>query len=154
MCDYSLHAIQNRLAVAGEHLRVHRFQTGSIGLAAPPPEITDSTTEAKEGFWRKIFRMATEPRVPECAVCIPPGARLILHDISDRMQRDLRVSCSEEVTFTQLTARENSYRDAVRFSRGETVLLQHLHPGQRVHVISVASSEDEYPMPVLEELNA
>ena len=35
MCDYSLAGIPNRLAVEGEELAVHRFPTGSIGLASP-----------------------------------------------------------------------------------------------------------------------
>lgn len=151
MCDYSLHAIQNRLAVSGEQLRVHRFETGSIGLAAPPPEITNGSKEAKVGLWRKIFQ--SKRALPECAVCIPPGARLMVHDISDRMQRDLRVESSEEVTFTQLTARENTYRDAIRFRGGAAVLLQHLTPGQRVEVITLSNAEEEVLSPILEEVH-
>ena len=34
MCDYSLHGIKNRLANEGEHLFVHKFHTGSKGLAS------------------------------------------------------------------------------------------------------------------------
>ena len=34
MCDYSLLAIPNRLAVSGEELIVHRFEAGSVGLAS------------------------------------------------------------------------------------------------------------------------
>ena len=30
MCDYSLMAIPNRLAVSGEDLVVHRFEAGSV----------------------------------------------------------------------------------------------------------------------------
>lgn len=150
MCDYSLHAIQNRLAVTGERLIVHRFQTGSIGLAAPPKEIECNSKEGKVGFWRKIFQ--SKQTVPECAVCIPPGARLIVHDITERMQRDLRVTCEEEVTFTQLSARENTYRDAIRFGSGAAVLLQHLTPGQRVEVVTLANAEEEMPSPILEEI--
>ena len=33
MCDYSLAGLPNRLAVEGEQLVVHRFQTGAMGLA-------------------------------------------------------------------------------------------------------------------------
>ncbi len=35
MCDYSLMAIRNRLAVEQEDLVAHRFPTGSMGLASP-----------------------------------------------------------------------------------------------------------------------
>ena len=34
MCDYSLMAIPNRLAVSGEQLVVHRFEAGMVGLAS------------------------------------------------------------------------------------------------------------------------
>ena len=34
MCDYSLCGIPNRLAVEGEELVVHRFSTGSMGMAS------------------------------------------------------------------------------------------------------------------------
>ena len=34
MCDYSLMAIPNRLAVSGEELIVHRFEAGAVGLAS------------------------------------------------------------------------------------------------------------------------
>jgi hypothetical protein len=34
MCDYSLMAIPNRSAVSGEELVIHRFETGSVGLAS------------------------------------------------------------------------------------------------------------------------
>jgi hypothetical protein len=34
MCDYSLHGIKNRLADEGEQLFIHRFHTGSKGLAS------------------------------------------------------------------------------------------------------------------------
>ena len=34
MCDYSLMAIPNRVAVSGDELVVHRFQTGTVGLAS------------------------------------------------------------------------------------------------------------------------
>ncbi len=35
MCDYSLHGFSNRLAVEGEQLLLHRFPTGTLGLASP-----------------------------------------------------------------------------------------------------------------------
>lgn len=34
MCDYSLHGIKNRLATEGEQLFIHKFHTGSKGLAS------------------------------------------------------------------------------------------------------------------------
>ena len=34
MCDYSLHCIKTRLANEGEQLFIHKFHTGSKGLAS------------------------------------------------------------------------------------------------------------------------
>lgn len=152
MCDYSLHAVENRLAVQGERLVVHRFRSGSIGMA-PAPEATETMNPtARTGFWRNFFRWDAKPDRPVCAVCIPPGAKLLLHSVPARLQRRAGVGELEGVTFTQLTARENTYRDAVRFHNGFTVLLQQLQPGQIVEVLSLSSEETLEP--TLEEVAA
>jgi len=137
MCDYSLHGINNRLAVDGEQLVVHRFRTGSIGMAAE----TDIRPEnnAPKRPWHWLF--GRPQRMADCAVCIPPGAKLALRDIPVRIQRELGVSATEDVVFTQLTAETNTYRDAVRFSNGSELLLQRLDPGQHVEVVCVSPVE-------------
>jgi hypothetical protein len=152
MCDYSLHAVRNRLAVQGEHLIIHRFQTGCLGMA-PVPEASE-VPQVKIGFWRKFFCLEGEVRSAECAVCIPPGARLLLHNIPAALQRRAKAGETEGVTFTQITARENAYRDAVRFESGLTVLLQYLKPGQLVEVLSLGSEETASPEQNLEEILA
>src|SRR5712691_10210136 len=81
MCDYSLAGVPNRLAVEGEQLVVHRFSTGSVGLASPCSSLSSKETPA---------------------VCIPPGARLRLRDIPQALQ--LGLNATEEVTFVQLSA--------------------------------------------------
>ena len=63
MCDYSLAGIPNRLATEGEQLMVYRFSTGARGLTSPNASLWR--------FWSK--------QTP--AVCVPPGARLLLNDI-------------------------------------------------------------------------
>jgi hypothetical protein len=144
MCDYSLHHFSNRLAVEGEQLLVHRFPTGTLGLASPfdlwtPEEPSDQTTA---GWWSRIKNwliLSDEKSVP--AVCIPPGAQLVLRDIPQCLQRQLGVGEEEEVTFVQLGADAYSYRDAVRFNNGREVLLQKLAEGQRVDVLCLASVE-------------
>jgi hypothetical protein len=131
MCDYSLMAISNRLAVEGEELVVHRFCAGSLGLqaASTPPQ----------GFWGSIKNLFSSAQLP--VVCVPPRARLILRDIHASLQTDLGVGPTEEVVFTQITATENSYRDAVRFRNGKQVLVQKLRRGQRVRVLDLSSAE-------------
>ena len=125
MCDYSLMAVPNRLAREGEELVSHRFPTGSLGLAVPADVQRTPAPTARRSFWaafKEFFQPAETAAV--CAVCIPPGARLLLEDIALRLQTELGVRAAEEVTFTQITASAHSYRDAVRFANGREVRLQ------------------------------
>jgi hypothetical protein len=123
MCDYSLAGIPNRLAVEGEQLMVYRFSTGARGLTSP-----------EGGRW--LWWSKQKP-----AVCVPPGARLLLHDIPKSLQRQFNVQADEEVTFVQRSAQAYEYRDAVRFGNGREVLLQWLGCGQHVEVLSLCSAE-------------
>ncbi len=130
MCDYSLMGIPNRLAREGEDLVVHEFWTGSRGL-------TPCTSLTNAGVVKRLFgNLQSE----EVAVCIPPGARLLLNDIPKDVQESFTVGASEEVIFTQLTATANAYRDAVRFANGREILLQRLSIGQRVRVLQLSLS--------------
>lgn len=85
-------------------------------------------------------------RVPEtprlCAVCVPPGARLLLLGIPERIRRELGVSAAQSVTFVQLHADENSYRDAVQFASGRTVLVQQLAAGQTARVLALTTEPE------------
>jgi hypothetical protein len=78
---------------------------------------------------------------PAGCVYVPPGARLLLRDISANLQRQLDVQATEEVTFVQLSAEAYEYRDAVRFRNGREVLLQRLKRGQRVKVLSLCCAD-------------
>jgi hypothetical protein len=139
MCDYSLMGVPNRLANEGEDLVVHRFRTGSIGLISD----TDLPQVKTTGPWptlKGLFGGSASPQAT--AVCIAPGARLLLKDIPEEMQRWMKVNPSEEVVFTQVTAEVNTYRDAVRFGNGAEVLLQRLREGQRVKVLQLSLSNE------------
>jgi hypothetical protein len=145
MCDYSLMAVPNRLAQEGEELVAHRFPTGSLGLAAPGDlkRVMDPPAPARRSFWVSVRDFFNPPKAePVPAVCIPPGARLRLHDIPARLQQDLAVGPIEDVTFTQISAAVNSYRDAVRLPNGREVRLQELREGQRVKVLDLSMAED------------
>ncbi len=146
MCDYSLMSVPNRLAVEGEPLVVHRFQTFAIGLASAA-EIAAHPTEPHEprkgrGGWLSALKFTPSPAEAVCAVCIPPGARLLLRDIPEWMQRGYQVGEVEGVTFTQISATVYHYRDAVRFANGREVLLQRLEEGQRVEVLCLSMREE------------
>ena len=147
MCDYSLMSLPNRLAEEGDHLVVHRFPTGTIGLVAAkiePPE----TPPQPQNWWWKVIEWLREPDdSTPCVVCIPPGARLVLRDITPAMQHELSVGSSAIVTFTHIGVQQNTHRDAVRFVTGQELLLQKLTPGQRADVLSLSLAEDSRPMP-------
>jgi hypothetical protein len=85
------------------------------------------------------------------AVCVPPGARLRLRDLPGYLQFRLQVGTVEEVTFVEQSAEAFSYRDAVRFSNGREILLQHLRCGQRVDVLSLSGVEEEAELQRREE---
>ena len=137
MCDYSLQGIRNRLAEEGETLVVHRFYTGSKGLTSPKYL---KPTEKPKGLIGAFKRMLTG-QIDECAVCIPDGARLILHDISPKLQQAHALSANEGVTFRQLSAEAATYRDAVEFENGVKVRLQDLDEGQTVAILALSSEE-------------
>jgi hypothetical protein len=153
MCDYSLHNINNRLAVEGETLFVHTFYTGSKGLAS----MTDlenpkkwSQLPAGAGWWKKIvtwlddhtpsMNVTSEASLP--AVCIPPGARLDVQNIPARLQKKFNLCEREEVVFTQLTDKPYVYRDALQFHNGCQILIQQLNEGLQIKVLSLALPED------------
>jgi hypothetical protein len=154
MCDYSLHSVPNRLAREGEELIVHRFSTGSIGLA-PPADVrrVREPQQRPKSFWgtiKSFFNPDSDHPVP--AVCIPPGARLRLQDIPESIQTNLGVKAEEEVVFTEITAAAFTYRDAVRFWNGREVRLQALREGQRVTILSLAG-EDGWQVDLEAEIN-
>ena len=143
MCDYSLMAVPNRLAVPGDDLVIHQFQTGCLGMAAARDLQAKRERRKEQGLWpglKEFFRQG--PGIP--AVCIPPGSHLIVRDIPQNLQRQCGLrSHTGEAVFTQLAVQAGTFRDAVRFNNGTEVLLQRFAKGQRVRVLSVSSDEQE-----------
>ncbi|HMD49537.1 MAG TPA: hypothetical protein VKG79_10585 [Bryobacteraceae bacterium] len=146
MCDYSLHLFPNRLGTEGEELVVHRFGGASLGLASPS-DLPAPKPTCGQSHWKKFVNWFQRPlfevdkAIP--AVCVPPGAMLILRDIPKPLQRELRVSEIEPVVFTQVSAEVNTYRDAIRFANDRQILLQRLREGQRVTIVCLAGAADE-----------
>ncbi len=134
MCDYSLHGIENRLAQEGEILVLHRFYSGSKGLTSPKYL---KPTVAGTGILAAIKKMLAA-HIQPCAVCIPDGARLVLHGIEPDLRRAHGLASVEPVTFRQLSANDYAYRDAVEFRTGLKVRLQDLQLGQQFEVLSLS----------------
>lgn len=151
MCDYSLMALKNRLAVDGEELVVHKFEACSVGLAsAAELHALQKEQPSKEtGILARIRSFLTPCEDHQCtAICIPPGARLVVRDIPAKLQREIGLhTTEEEVVFTEISA--VGFRDAFRFRNGVELLLQRLKEGQRVKVLSV--NPEYLPDPVDEE---
>jgi hypothetical protein len=145
MCDYSLMAVPNRLAQEGEELVTHRFPTGSLGLASVDDlQRATCVVRGRKTFWSALKDFFDPPQTNNvCAVCIPPGARLRLEQQNGQ---------AEEVTFTQISATTNSYRDAIRFSNGRQMRLQELREGMRVTVLDLSLAEERSLDAIPEEL--
>lgn len=146
MCDYSLAVLPNRLAVEGEELVVHRFHTGAKGLAAPADLRAEQQAlrpVARKSFWEWLKGVLEDSQrcsnVP--AVCVPPGAHLLLKNIPEEFQRQWRTKDKEHVVFMQVSAAENTFRDAVQFHHEREVLMQNLPEGILVQVLSLGGME-------------
>jgi hypothetical protein len=149
MCDYSLHAVPNRLAVEGEALITHRFQTYTIGLASAAEIKSLSRVnlepEISRSWWVSLKNWLNPPPPDRAviAVCIPPGARLLIYQVPRHLRAELDIGSEEEVTFDELSANAYEYRDILRFRNGRSVLLQDLPERVRFEVLSLASTQDE-----------
>jgi|SRR2546425_9805204 len=152
MCDYSLHGIRNRLAEKGEILIVHRFYTGSKGLTSP--EYLNADQPKPKGLLALLARKLTLVQPQVCAVCIPDGARLMIYGISPKLQQAHGLNHAEKVTFRQLSADAQTYRDAVEFKNGIRVRLQDLEEGQNVEVLALTSENADVPEESLSPVQA
>jgi len=136
MCDYSLSGLPNRLAVEGERLVAYRFPNGVKGFVSQP-ELAAFTC-SHPTFWNRMcawFRNETP-----CAVCVPPGATLLLRDLPAWLRPGFRGDGDEKVTFVQGESRE--FRDGIRFRWGPTVLIQQLPSGQTADVLSLSHVQE------------
>jgi hypothetical protein len=152
MCDYSLMAFPNRLAKNGERLIVHEFACGAIGLASPTnlPADRQSLLVRVSAMWRTFWGFTLKPGAV-VAVCVPDGARLLVMDIPEYLQRDLNVGHREDVIFRQLSGSSFQYRDAIRFRNGRQILLQKLREGQRVRVLHLGGENVENEAVLLDD---
>jgi hypothetical protein len=139
MCDYSLGNVPNRLAVEGEQLCVHQFDSGVKGLISAK----GSPANSNGNWWSKIKTFFWEEEACPVAVCVPPGAQLVMANIPASLQQQFNIRAYERVTFTQLHAEAYMHRDAVRFSNGQEVLLQKLKVGQLLDVVQFSLPDEE-----------
>ncbi len=113
-----------------------------------PP--TGPEEAGRQKLWRRIkdFFTASEwPNAP--AVCVPPGASLILKNIPDDLQGKWNIGKEELVSFLQTNMEANTYRDAILFTNGCKVLLQELAEGIAVRVVALGGDSTFAPEPAI-----
>ncbi len=106
MCDYSLEAYRSRPAREGERYVTTRFDSGSIGMAAPG-----------------------DPKTPVCVAC---DTALRIEGIPAHVRERLGIAAAEDATLIHLD--QGAFRDGVRFANGTTISLQQLGTGVGVTV--------------------
>jgi hypothetical protein len=103
----------------------------------------EKSGQLRGGLWARICDwLSPDFNSHAPAVCVPPGARLLLRDIPERLQRRFGVGAEEEVAFLQLKVEAYQYRDAIRFANGKEILLQKLEEGQLADVLCLSSAEE------------
>ncbi|HLH06592.1 MAG TPA: hypothetical protein VKW78_05095 [Terriglobales bacterium] len=145
MCDYSLMMVPNRLAIEGEELVAHKFQSGTTGFVSCSDFVIWRAERQPKGLWGRLKGWFSSADDPTPVVCIPPGARLLVEGISGSLSGGSLSGASELATFTQLSAEANQHRDALCFDDGAIVRLAMLAEGQRVKVLRLSSFEERQP---------
>jgi hypothetical protein len=114
-----------------------------------PVELKNAQRKAsvKRIWWtvRSLFECSSYPPADQpsvCAICVPPGARLILKDISPLMQRDLGLGPEEGGKFIETSIDVLRHRDAIQLTNGRVIPLQLLCEGQRIKVLSLVPVEE------------
>jgi len=122
MCDYSLHAVASRAAVAGETLVTSRFDMTST----------------------RGFAGLDNPRV---AVCLRPGTELAFEKDVQRERMMFHQSIGARLArFRQVDLDSPTHHhDALEFSNGTIVLLTDLVPGQRAAIVQLPANPNESP---------
>jgi hypothetical protein len=146
MCDYSLMMVPNRLAIEGDELVAHRFQSGTTGFVSHSDFVIWHAERHSKSIWQRLRTCFSSAQDPTPVVCVPPGARLRLEQFSEFQKRQGDHGLSELATFTQLSTEANQHRDALCCDNGAIVLLAMLAEGQRVKVLRLSSPEEMEPI--------
>jgi hypothetical protein len=147
MCDYSLMMVPNRLAIEGEELVAHRFQSGTTGFVSSSDFSIWNAERRSTSIWQRLTACFASTTEPAPVVCIPPGARLRVEAAPESLSARSHSGSCELATFTQLSAEANQHRDALCFDDGAIVRLAMLAEGQRVKVLRLSSTEEPETAP-------
>ncbi len=136
MCDYSSTTFPSRPAREGEGLLAHRFPSGCTGFISAADRFECGS--ARSGLKTWFFpRWHDGPR----AVCVPPGAQLIIEEIAAAWRLELGLNETERAILVEVSGEELTYRDGLRLADGRTLLLQRLPEGQQAVVLLFTDGE-------------
>lgn len=147
MCDYSLMGRRSRLAETGDQLTLFSFPTGSRGFVSASDAQKFKSLVSNTGGQSPFASSQAQRIVADmCVICIPPGAKLALSGFPDPVQKGWGLKDTEEVIFTQTSAKENTHRDAVQFRNGSVISLQNIPVGVKATVLSLDGSTKREPV--------
>jgi hypothetical protein len=127
MCDYSLEVYKSQPAEVGEKYQLHRFPSGTMGLA--------------------VVGSGNAYGCPTAA-CLKEGSKLLVTGFSSQAQEELGIGIAEEAIFTKAAEasaalRLRAHRDAVLFSGSRMVLLQQLGGDVSITLLSLPEEKLE-----------
>jgi hypothetical protein len=113
---------------------------------ASPADVTAAITPCQPGrqtLWQK-FRAFFDPTAAPavCAVCLPPGARLLICDIPLRQQQQWGTGERAEAIFTQTSAAAEYLSRCRTFQWWLRGPLTGVSRGMRVRVLDLAGTEE------------
>ena len=74
------------------------------------------------------------------AVCLAPGAELLVTGVPVRFQQALGIPSSVTAKFDQVSADAYTYRDALQLGSGRPILLQRFDAGLRASVVRAGTT--------------
>lgn len=136
----------NRLAADSEQLIVHKFPTGSIGLASVTDvwryEL-DRHETLKGSLWQRLKRLcrdAPDTSHPLLQVRVPSGAYLILRAIPSSLQQRYGLRDEEGAVFERSHTEAKACQGKLRFHNGARIRMEELRVGQLIEVLSLAKT--------------
>ena len=75
MCDYSLMMVPNRLALEGEELVAHKFQSGTTGFVSYSDFTIWRAEQCSKSLWHRLKGWFASKPHPTPVVCIPKRLR-------------------------------------------------------------------------------
>ncbi len=137
--------LPNRFVVEGEHVVVHKFPNGCLGLASladvQRSQMTWRSTP-QGSIWQRLKRLFSDvpqDSHPIGAVFLPSGAHVILKALPGSVQQRYGLEDVEGAIYVQ-AGTEDDADWAFRFNNDAQIQLQEFRSGQLIEVLSLAGT--------------